>query len=104
MDKAALSLDKGVIFMDKRIQDSQDQAAEQNPAENGQDTYDQAAEKQTGKGSGKRSQRLRNIPLLIVEICVLLIAIGVMYVVVTTTDEVERKEINQELIIIYEEV
>lgn len=104
MDKAALSLDKGVIFMDKRIQDSQDQAAEQNPAENGQDTYDQAAEKQTGKGSGKRSQRLRNIPLLIVEICVLLIAIGVMYVVVTTTDEVERKEINQEQIIINEEV
>ncbi len=90
--------------MDKRIQDSQDQAAEQNPAENGQDTYDQAAEKQTGKGSGKRSQRLRNIPLLIVEICVLLIAIGVMYVVVTTTDEVERKEINQEQIIINEEV
>ena len=82
--------------MDKRIQDSQDQAAEQNPAENGQDTYDQAAEKQTGKGSGKRSQRLRNIPLLI--------AIGVMYVVVTTTDEVERKEINQEQIIINEEV
>lgn len=104
MDKAALSLDKGVIFMDKRIQDSQDQAAEQNPAENGQDTYDQAAEKQTGKGSGKRSRRLRNIPLLIVEICVLLIAIGVMYVVVTTTDEVERKEINQEQIIINEEV
>ena len=36
-----------------------------------------------------------NIPLLIVEICVLCVAIGVMYVVVTMTDEVNHKEIDE---------
>lgn len=90
--------------MDKQIQDSQDKVADKNPAKNGQDTYNQTAEQQTDQRSGKRSRWLKNIPLLIVEICVLLIAIGVMYVVVTTTDEVARKEIDQEQIIINEEV
>ncbi len=47
---------------------------------------------------------MKSIPLLIVEICVLVVAIGIMYVVVTTTDEVERKDIDEEQIIINEEV
>lgn len=97
--------------MDKQIQDSQDKVTDQNPAENDRTettnepaAYDQTTERQTEKDSGNRRRWLKSIPLLVVEICILLIAIGVMYVVVTTTDEVERKEINQEQIIINEEV
>ena len=61
-------------------------------------------EEQTQNSQGKRHKFVKNIPLLILEICVLLIAIGVMYVVMTTTGEVERKEIDHEKIIINEEV
>ena len=35
-----------------------------------------------------------SVPLLIVEVCVLFIAIGVMYVVITMTSEVNRKDID----------
>lgn len=97
--------------MDKQIQDSQDKAADQNPAENDRTettnepaAYDQTAEQQTEKDNRNRRRWLKSAPLLVVEICILLLAIGVMYVVVTTTDEVERKEIDQEQIIINEEV
>lgn len=97
--------------MDKQIQDSQDKATDQNPAENDRtettnepSAYDQTAEQQTEKDNRNRRRWLKSAPLLVVEICILLLAIGVMYVVVTTTDEVERKEIDQEQIIINEEV
>jgi len=45
-----------------------------------------------------------SIPLLILEICVLLIAVGVMYVVVTMTSEVNHKDIDEENIRINEEI
>ena len=61
-------------------------------------------EEQTQNSQGKRHKFVKNMPLLILEICVLLIAIGVMYVVMTTTGEVERKEIDHEKITINEEV
>lgn len=57
------------------------------------------------KDTGKRKFRfVKNIPLLIVEICILLIAIGVLYVVTTTTREVDRKNIDTDHITINEEV
>ncbi|MBD5489047.1 MAG: LCP family protein [Lachnospiraceae bacterium] len=71
--------------MDKQVQDSQEAQQNENPAD-------------------KKSRRIKNIPLLIVEVCLLLIAVGVMYVVVTTTDEVERKTIDKEKITINEEI
>ncbi len=61
-------------------------------------------EEQTQNSQGKRHKFVKNIPLLILEICVLLIAIGVMYVVMTTTGEVERKQIDHEKITINDEV
>ena len=45
-----------------------------------------------------------SVPLLIVEVCVLFIAIGVMYVVVTMTGEVNRKDIDEDNIRINEEI
>lgn len=51
-----------------------------------------------------RRRWAKNLPLLIVEICVLFLAIGIMYVVVTATEEVDRKTIDEEKIIINEEV
>lgn len=107
--------------MDKQIQDSQEQAYNRNPKDNNrtETTKEFAAEDQTingsglppeeqpesaGENNGKRHRWMKNVPLLIVEICVLVIAIGILYVVVTTTDEVERKDIDEEQIIINEEV
>lgn len=107
--------------MDKQIQDSQEKAVERDPADNNRtettkeqaadgqsaDSGVQAADHQTkgsGQKEGKRQRWIGNIPLLAVEICILLVAIGIMYVVVTTTDEVERKEIDRNQIIINEEV
>lgn len=107
--------------MDKQTQDSQEQAKSKNPTDNNQT---EAADKQTvhdqstdtngqteetrpedmTQSSGKRRRWIKNIPLLIAEICILVLAIGIMYVVVTTTDEVERKDIDKEQIIINEEV
>lgn len=46
----------------------------------------------------------KSIPLLIVEISVLLIAIGMMVVVITMTEEVNHKEIDEEKIRINDEV
>lgn len=97
--------------MDKQIQDSQEQVNSKSPAEI---TNEQAADGQnvnTGgqtenqaEISGRKHKRIRNIPLLIAEICILMVAIGIMYVVVTATDEVERKNIDEEKIVINEEV
>ena len=61
-------------------------------------------EEQTQNSQGRHHKFVKNIPLLILEICVLLIAIGVMYVVMTTTGEVERKQIDHEKITINDEV
>ena len=105
--------------MDKQIQDSQEQAYSRNPKDNNrtETTKEYAADDQTINGlsakdpsentegsSGRKRRWMKSIPLLIVEICVLVVAIGIMYVVVTTTDEVERKDIDEEQIIINEEV
>lgn len=54
--------------------------------------------------TGTKRRWVKNVPLLIVEVCVLLLAIGIMYVVVTTTEEVDRKTIDEEKIVINEEV
>lgn len=45
-----------------------------------------------------------SVPLLIVEVCVLFISIGVMYVVVTMTGELNRKDIDEDNIRINEEI
>lgn len=74
--------------MDKQIQDTQEQNNTENPADNGT----------------KKCRWVKNIPLLIVEVCVLFLAIGIMYVVVTATEEVERKTIDEEKITVNEEV
>lgn len=52
----------------------------------------------------KKHGFLGNIPLLIVEICVLFIAVGIMVVVVTMTSEVNHKEIDEEKIRINDKV
>lgn len=68
---------------------------------------DSPSDNQSGNetaGNSKRRRWIKNIPLLIVEICVLLLAVGVMYVVVTATDEVGRRVIDEEQITINEEV
>lgn len=99
--------------MDKQTQDSQKQAKSKDPTDNreAEITKEQAgaaenAEIQSEEGKNSKSGRrwIRNIPLLIAELCILAVAIGIMYVVVTTTDEVERKEIDKEQIIINKEV
>ncbi|MDE6845614.1 MAG: LCP family protein [Lachnospiraceae bacterium] len=71
--------------MDKQIQESQE------------DTND-------AKRSDAKKKWVKHISLLIVEICVLILAIGVMYVVVTATKEVDHKKIDKEKITINEEV
>ena len=52
----------------------------------------------------KKTGKIKNIPLLILEVCVLLIAIGIMYVVTTTTKEVDRVALDQKQITINDEV
>lgn len=79
--------------MDKQIQDSQEQLENADPSDN---------EQPDGDSGKKRS--VKNILLIAVEVCVLMVAIAVMYVVVTTTDEVERKDIDEKRIVINEEV
>lgn len=52
----------------------------------------------------KKRRWIKSIPLLIVELVVLFLAVGIMYVVVTTTSEVEHMDIDEENITINEEV
>ena len=52
----------------------------------------------------KKRRWIKSIPLLIVEVVVLFLAVGIMYVVVTTTSEVEHMDIDEENITINEEV
>lgn len=81
------SLREGVT-MDKNTQDSQEILENEKTEETGR----------------RKAKFVKNIPLLVAEICILLIAIGVMYVVVTATKEVDRKAIDTEQITINEEV
>lgn len=97
--------------MDKQMQDSQEQVNSKSPTEI---TNEQAADERNVNAGGqtentvepgdRKRKWIRNIPLLIAEICILVVAIGIMYVVVTATDEVERKDIDEEKIVINEEV
>ena len=61
-------------------------------------------DKQVDKAQKKRRRWIKNVPLLIVEICILFLASGIMYVVLTTTAEVEHKDIDEENITINDEV
>lgn len=90
--------------MDKKVQEDLQESLEPVKPDDSAKT-EGMREEASGVAPQKPKRRwLRSIPLLIVEICVLFLAIGIMYVVVTTTEEVERKEIDEEKIIINEEV
>lgn len=52
----------------------------------------------------KKPRLIKSIPLLIVELVVLFLAVGIMYVVVTTTSEVEHMDIDEKNITINAEV
>lgn len=86
--------------MDKQTQDSQE-ILESEKTEQTERTEEAGNTEDTGK---KRFRFVKSIPLLIAEICILLIAIGVLYVVTTTTSEVDRKNIDTEHITINEEI
>ena len=74
----------------------------QNPqAENTENV--ESAEKTEEAVSTKKKWKW-NIPLLILEFFVLLIAIGVLYVITTTTREIERTNIDTDKIVINDEV
>lgn len=92
--------------MDKQTQDSKE-ILETGETDNTQEILENEKAKDAGKteNSGKKKAKfVKSIPLLIAEICILLIAIAVMYVVTTTTREVDRKNIDTEHITINEEV
>lgn len=82
--------------MDKQIQDSKNKDMREKKQADG-------AEEQAGDHKAKR-RLVKNIPLLIAEICMLLAAVVILYVVVTATDEVERRPIDKGRIIINKEV
>lgn len=79
--------------MDEQRQDSQ--------AENTENV--ESAEKTEEAVSTKKKWKW-NIPLLILEFFVLLIAIGVLYVITTTTRKIERTNIDTDKIVINDEV
>ena len=82
--------------MDKQIQDSKNKDMREKKQADG-------AEEQAGDHKAKR-RLVKNIPLLIAEICMLVAAVVILYVVVTATDEVERRPIDKGRIIINKEV
>lgn len=95
--------------MDKQIQEPQERSETVEPVEKVQDARTNGADAEAKLEDGKtkegtKQKRIKHILLLIIEICVLAAAIGVMYVVVTATKEVERKNIDKEKITINEEV
>lgn len=61
-------------------------------------------DKQEQEQQGTKRRWVKSVPLLIAEVFILFLAIGILYVVVTATDEVERKDIDKENIVINEEV
>ncbi len=82
--------------MDKQIQDSKNKDMREKKQADG-------AEEQVEDHKAKR-RLVKNIPLLIAEICMLVAAVVILYVVVTATDEVERRPIDKGRIIINKEV
>ena len=82
--------------MDKQIQDSRNKDMREKKQADG-------AEEQAEDHKAKR-RLVKNIPLLIAEICMLVAAVVILYVVVTATDEVERRTIDKGRIIINKEV
>ena len=91
--------------MDKQTIEAQETADSQKPDTGvpSKDTEAAGAAGTAGK-NGKKKRRIKNIPLLIAEIVILILALGILYVVVTATREVERKTIDEEKITINEEV
>lgn len=90
--------------MDKQIQEPQEMPGTEIPTDNVL-AEDSKAESANAVNAGNtRRKWIKNILLLTVEICILFVAIGFMYVVVTTTNEVERTDIDEENIVINEEV
>ncbi|MCI9012717.1 MAG: LytR family transcriptional regulator [Lachnospiraceae bacterium] len=83
-------------FMDKQIQDSKNKDMREKKQADG-------TEEQAEDHKAKR-RLVKNIPLLIAEICMLVAAVVILYVVVTATDEVERRPIDKGRIIINKEV
>ncbi len=61
-------------------------------------------DKDKQENAQKKQRFVNNIPLLVFEIIVLLASFCFLYVVVVTTGEVERRDIDQDLITINEEV
>lgn len=61
-------------------------------------------DKQEQEQQETKRRWIKSVPLLIVEVFILFLAIGILYVVVTATDEVERKDIDKDNIVINEEV
>ncbi len=82
--------------MDKQIQDSKNKDMREKKQADG-------TEEQAEDHKAKR-RLVKNIPLLIAEICMLVAAVVILYVVVTATDEVERRPIDKGRIIINKEV
>lgn len=82
--------------MDKQIQDSKNKDMREKKQADG-------AGEQAEDHKAKR-RLVKNIPLLIAEICMLVAAVVILYVVVTATDEVERRPIDKGRIIINKEV
>ncbi len=82
--------------MDKQIQDSKNKDMREKKQADG-------AEEQAEDHKAKR-RLVKNIPLLIAEICMLVAAVVILYVVVTATAEVERRPIDKGRIIINKEV
>ncbi len=82
--------------MDKQIQDSKNKDMREKKQADG-------AEEHAEDHKAKR-RLVKNIPLLIAEICMLVAAVVILYVVVTATDEVERRTIDKGRIIINKEV
>lgn len=71
--------------------------------QNSQTDEIESVEKTEEAVNGKKKRKW-NIPLLIVEALVLVAAVGILYVITTTTNEIERSAIDTKNIIINEEV
>ena len=61
-------------------------------------------DKQEEKAQKKKCGWVKSVPLLVMEICILFLAIGIMYVVLTTTADVEHTNIDEERISINDEI
>lgn len=87
--------------MNEQMQNSQTEEVD-NPNQTGQIDADSSV--QAKKASLRKKKWKLGIPLLILELFILLIAIGVLYVITTTTNEIARIDIDTGNIVINEEV